>query len=94
MDESQSAQAATAGSQAAPIGQFDARGSADHDVFDVARAVKEDADLATDFRRKLGHGPRQIIGDQAIFFDPPAPQAFESFGLACFEAVGIAVNWN
>jgi hypothetical protein len=94
MNQAQPAQPSAAGSETAPIGQFDARGPADHDVFDVAGTVEENADLTSDLGRKLGHGPRQIIGDQAIFLQTSASESLECFGLVCLETGRIAVNWN
>ena len=63
-------------------------------MLDVARAIEQHTDLATNLRRQFGHGPSEVIGDQAVLFQPPPAEPFESLGLARLETGGVAVDLN
>ncbi|MFN7926930.1 MAG: hypothetical protein U0Y68_03125 [Blastocatellia bacterium] len=65
-------------------GQHDARGIADDDVFDVAFAINQHADLPFDFVRNLSHLPRQFLRRNFRWWHAARSEFFESFELTRF----------
>lgn len=92
MDQAKASQPAAARAQATPIGQLGARRTADHHVLDIAAAIDQDADLATDFRRQFGHCTSQVIRDEPVLLEAAASEPLEGLCLARLETAGVAVD--
>jgi hypothetical protein len=65
---------------------------ADHDVLHAARSIEQDADLSADIVGKLGQLSGELIGNDSVFREASAPQAFERFDLAGLEAGRVAMD--
>ena len=76
-------------------GQYDLRRIADDDVFDVAFAINEYADLSSDFVRDFSQLSRQFSGDDFGGGDAALIEFFQPFELIGFESERFAFDvWN
>ena len=90
VDAAQAAQAPRTGAHAAPVGQLDGSGAADHDVGDRAAAVDQDTDLAAALAAEPRHRPRELLVDEAIRGNAAPGEAFELSDLMGLETVCVA----
>ena len=63
-------------------------------MLDIAAPVDQDADLAPDIRRELGHCAREVIRDEAVGLEAPSTESLEGFRLIGLEAARVSVNLN
>ena len=90
MDEAQAAEPASARSDAADLGQVDARGIAHEDVLDFAAPADEEPDLALELARQAAQERGQLGGSDLGRTQAPPVYALESVLLAGLEARDIA----
>jgi len=87
----QPAKALWPSTHAPKIGQLDAMRVSDDDVFDVAFAVHERADLTARLMRQFGNLTREFRRDDLLRRDPPLVELGDATQLIGFQTGGVAV---
>jgi hypothetical protein len=59
---------------------------------DVAPTIHQDSHLTADLAAQLGQLTREVIAEEGVGAQLSSKEALELFGLAGFEALGIAVD--
>jgi hypothetical protein len=88
----QSAEPASACSQATPIGQLDAASIAHHHVLHIAPPIDQHAHLSADVGADLGEIAGELVADEAVRGQASPEQALDLSDLAGLQAARIAEN--
>jgi hypothetical protein len=91
VDAAQSAKAVFGDACSFQVGEFNAPRIADDNVFDVAFAVNQDADLPSCFVREFGELARKFWRNDLLWRDAPRVEFFDAAELVRFKTLCVAV---
>ena len=91
VDAAQAAEAVGRDALAAEVRQLDPLRVADRDVFDVAFAVNEDADLSAGLVREFGELARELGRDDPLRRNAPRVEFLDAAQLVGLETLRVAV---